>query len=210
MGNNIGTQENIAPISIVGVVIIIGIIISITGSIYNLKPNKKNKRSWKNESKNITIYKTEKLQNQQYQQLPYYLMESVLTNYEKKLYSILAPFCFKYNFILLSKVRIADFVQPLKQYNKGDFYHWFNKIALKHVDFLICQPETFKPLVAIELDDYTHKYKDRQERDVFIDNVYASIKLPILHVIHLQEDNIIKILSQILNINLSIDNAPIQ
>lgn len=195
-------------IIIIGNVIIVGIIIFfIMVTINNFKTD--NKHSNK-EQKNITLYKPEKQQKQQYQQLPYYLMESVLTNYEKILYSILAPFCSKYNFILLSKVRIADFVQPLKQYNKGEFYHWFNKIALKHVDFLICQPETFKPLAAIELDDYTHKYKDRQERDIFIDNVYASIKLPILHVIHLEEDKITKILCQILNVNLTIDNAPVQ
>lgn len=156
-------------------------------------------------------------QQQQYQQhkqnynrLPYSLIESVLTNYEKILYSILAPFCSKYNFILLSKVRIADFVKPLQQNNRSNFYHWFNRIASKHVDFLICQPQTFRPLVAIELDDYTHKYKSRQERDIFVDDVYASIGLPVLHITQLQEYNIVRQLSEILNVNLTIDNAPIQ
>ena len=32
---------------------------------------------------------------------------------------------------------------------------YWNKINRKHVDFLICDDETLKPLVGIELDDST-------------------------------------------------------
>ena len=125
-----------------------------------------------------------------------------MTYYETILFSILGDFCKKYNFVLLSKVRLADFIQPLNTSNRSDFLHWFNRIAAKHVDFLVCDPKTIKPLCAVELDDYTHQYKSRQERDEFVDNVYRSMQLPILHIYEVREKYVYKDLVEALNIQL--------
>jgi hypothetical protein len=38
------------------------------------------------------------------------------------------------------------------------------------------------PLVGIELDDRSHEAEDRQARDAFVDRVFASASLPLLHV----------------------------
>ncbi len=132
--------------------------------------------------------------------MPYFLKDSVMTYYETILFSIIGDFCRKYNFVLLSKVRLADFIQPLNIPNRKDYYHWFNRISAKHVDFLVCDPKTIKPLCAIELDDYTHRYKNRQERDEFVDNVYKSIKLPILHIYEVREKYVYQELAEALNI----------
>ena len=134
------------------------------------------------------------------ERLPYYLVNSVLTNYEKKLYSILAPFCVRNNLILLSKIRMADFVHA---YQGRNFYHWFNRISAKHVDFLICQPDSFKPLLAVELDDYTHQYKSRQDRDDFVNSVYRSVGLPVLHITEINSEKIESDVAQILGLNVS-------
>ena len=38
-----------------------------------------------------------------------------------------------------------------------------NRIAAKHVDFLLCDPATMRPLAGIELDDASHARPDRQD-----------------------------------------------
>lgn len=56
------------------------------------------------------------------------------------------------------------------------------KINRKHVDFLICDNETLKPIVGIELDDSTHQRQDRQLRDQFLNQVFETAKLPLIHI----------------------------
>lgn len=152
------------------------------------------------ELEKVNSNKTSVISMEQNQPLPYYLSNSILTDYEKQLFSILFEYCTREKLFLFSKVRIADFIQINK--NIKTYYQWFNRISSKHVDFLICKTDTFKPILAIELDDYTHKQKTRQERDEFVNLVYSSVGLPILHITELNSDKICKDVSQILNINL--------
>lgn len=56
-----------------------------------------------------------------------------------------------------------------------------NRIDRKHVDFLICEQGSMRPLVGVELDDGSHARKDRQERDAFVERVYEKAGLPLLH-----------------------------
>lgn len=191
-------MENVGII--IGIILILIVIIPliIGATITN---NKKNSfQTYKKENsqeKNVVMQPI-----QTYEYMPYYLMKSVMTQYEKLLYSILEEFCRKYRFVLLSKVRLADFIQPQHQNDKRTYYYWFNRISAKHVDFLVCELNTIKPLCAIELDDYTHRYSDRQERDEFINNVYRSIQLPILHFYEIKQQDIYNDLAEILNITL--------
>ena len=57
-----------------------------------------------------------------------------------------------------------------------------NRVAQKHVDFLVCEPRTMKPLLGIELDDSSHARADRQARDEFVGKVFAAAQLPLLRV----------------------------
>lgn len=57
-----------------------------------------------------------------------------------------------------------------------------NKIDRKHVDFLLCDATSMRPLVGIELDDSSHARKKRQDRDAFVDQVFDAAGLPLLHV----------------------------
>ncbi|HEX7261634.1 MAG TPA: DUF2726 domain-containing protein [Luteolibacter sp.] len=56
-----------------------------------------------------------------------------------------------------------------------------SRIDRKHVDFLICERGSMRPLVGVELDDGSHARKERQERDAFVDSVYEKAGLPLLH-----------------------------
>lgn len=120
--------------------------------------------------------------------MPYKLVESIFTKSEQKLFEILRNYCRDKDLLIFSKVRLADVVKI--ENKSSNFQYWFNKIRSKHVDFLICESESGKPKLAIELDDYTHNQKNRRERDEFVDQVYGSIELPILHITELNEEKI--------------------
>lgn len=82
-------------------------------------------------------------------------------------------------YIVLSKVRIEDFVEVTRG---AGGYGARGRIKSRHVDFLICDRATTKPLLAVELDGKSHQGEDRQERDRFVDELYKTINLPIRHV----------------------------
>ncbi len=81
--------------------------------------------------------------------------------------------------LIFPKVRLADLVFPPRQ--EGQFGAW-QRINRKHVDFVLCDPRTLRPLVALELDDRSHRRPDRLERDAFVDRVFADAGLPLVHV----------------------------
>jgi hypothetical protein len=55
-----------------------------------------------------------------------------------------------------------------------------NRIAQKHLDFLLCEPKTMRPIVGIELDDASHARYDRKKRDEFVDGVFQVAGLDLL------------------------------
>ena len=57
-----------------------------------------------------------------------------------------------------------------------------NKIDRKHVDFLLCDPKTLRPMIGVELDDKSHQRQDRQERDEFVMNLFKVAKLPLARI----------------------------
>lgn len=57
---------------------------------------------------------------------------------------------------------------------------YFAKIRQKSVDFVLCDKQYLTPVLAIELNDSSHERLDRQERDGFVNKVFASAKIPLL------------------------------
>jgi very-short-patch-repair endonuclease len=57
-----------------------------------------------------------------------------------------------------------------------------NRVVAKHVDFLLVDAETARPLLVIELDDESHDREDRQERDRFLEAVMEHVGLPLARV----------------------------
>lgn len=60
---------------------------------------------------------------------------------------------------------------------------WWNKVCQRSVDFLVCDPATLKPLVAIELDEPSHARPERQTRDQEVDAVLEAAGLVLLRVL---------------------------
>lgn len=77
------------------------------------------------------------------------------------------------------KVNLADIFFVVKpNENQGAR----GRISQKHVDFLLCDSLSMKPLAGIELDDSSHARADRQERDALVDSVFAVAALPLVRI----------------------------
>lgn len=60
---------------------------------------------------------------------------------------------------LFCKVRVADVLRPINTINNKEWYKYFNPIAAKHFDFVLCDVKTLEVIAAIELDDKSHNTK---------------------------------------------------
>lgn len=54
-----------------------------------------------------------------------------------------------------------------------------NRVDRKHVDFLLCESKTMRPVLGIELDDKSHDRADRQTRDQLVETVFKAAGLPL-------------------------------
>ena len=99
----------------------------------------------------------------------------------------------EHSFYLLLLQAVGDWVAVCPKVNLGDLLYvkskdhseyriYTNKIDRKHIDFLLCDPKTVKPILGIELDDKSHRRADRKERDRFVEHVFAAAKLPLARV----------------------------
>lgn len=100
---------------------------------------------------------------------------------EFEFYKILRDEILGERFVALVQIPLISLVGVKRKHEPGGQSH-LARIIQKRIDFLICRKEDLKPLLALELDGSTHQNEKRQERDHFVDSVFASIGLPVLHV----------------------------
>lgn len=113
------------------------------------------------------------------EKLPY-SQKYILTKPEYQFYIVLKQICDEHGYLICPKVGLKDLANVS---DKNNYKHWFNKIASKHVDFVITD-SSLKPYAAIELDDKSHKRADVKEKDEFKNRFFSSIGLS-LHRIEL-------------------------
>lgn len=109
----------------------------------------------------------------------YRLSNSLFTFQESKFYRVLVQAAGN-RYQIFAKVRLADFVW-LANYPREQKYHK-NQILCKHVDFLLCERGRFASILAIELDDSSHKRPESQARDEFKDGLFKVVELPLLRL----------------------------
>jgi hypothetical protein len=83
-------------------------------------------------------------------------------------------------YTIFAKVRMRDVL--FLQKGTSGYQAALNKVAQKHLDFVLCAPDSAAPELVIELDDRSHQRPDRQDRDAFVDNVLKTAGLSILHI----------------------------
>ena len=79
------------------------------------------------------------------------------------------------------KVRIADVLKVRRTGNARADLIAFNRIAQKHVDFVLTDAAGVI-LCAIEVDDRSHDRADRRRRDGFVDAAFGGANVPLIRV----------------------------
>jgi len=79
---------------------------------------------------------------------------------------------------VFGKVRVADLIQPEKGAGGRSA---LNRIAGKHVDFVVCEANDLSVIGVIELDVGSHRQDSRPKRDISVDGAFASAGIPIIH-----------------------------
>jgi hypothetical protein len=82
----------------------------------------------------------------------------------------------------LAKVRLGDIFMPKSGLDASRRKRARNRINQKHVDFLLIRTSDLKPIAGIELDDRSHDEDERKQRDAFVDVVFKSCELPLVHI----------------------------
>jgi hypothetical protein len=56
----------------------------------------------------------------------------------------------------------------------------FQKIAAMHVDVVLCEKQTMRPVLAIELDDRSHQFFRRRSADSWKAELLRGCRIPLL------------------------------
>ena len=122
-----------------------------------------------------------KASQQNFAALPYYLSNQFLSPAEANFYRILKQMVGNH-LLIFPKVSLKEFVSVSGQIDRSQYQSYYNKIDRRHVDFLLCDPDTLELKFAIELDDSSHRRAGRDERDAFVESVLATANLPLVRV----------------------------
>lgn len=112
--------------------------------------------------------------------LPYRRRDYLLTSAEKNFYLILKQVADQLNYVIFAKVRLEDLIWIPKY--TPNLLKWRGYVRSRHIDFILCDNQQIRPLLAIELDDSSHMRWDRMDRDAKVDRILGDAGLPILHV----------------------------
>lgn len=111
------------------------------------------------------------------ERLPYRLRETFLSTPELSLLRVLQSMVGRH-YVICPKVSLNDLFYIVRP---NENVHFFNKFFRKHVDFLLCDPKTFKPAIGIELVKPVARNETR-EADQFMEDLFVSAGLPLVHV----------------------------
>ena len=125
-----------------------------------------------------TIFGIKLKDSRQTSALPYRLKSDFFSPAEANFYRVLKQVIGEH-LLIFPKVGLGEFIFITDQENLQSYR---NKIDRKHVDFLLCKPDTLQPVFAIELDDSSHRRATRSERDAFVESVFAASSIPLVRV----------------------------
>jgi hypothetical protein len=113
----------------------------------------------------------------QEERLPYRLRERFLSTPELALLRVLQRMMGSH-YLICPKVALNEIFYIARP---NENVHFFSKFFRKHVDFLLCDPETLKPAFGIELVKPVNRHETR-EADQFMAELFLSARLPLVHI----------------------------
>lgn len=101
----------------------------------------------------------------------------LITKHEHELFSRLHEI-YGGNYYIFPQVHLSTILD-----HKIHGQNWQGALSVinrKSVDFVICDKIYLRPLVAIELDDWTHGLEDRKSRDNLVETIFAQADMPLV------------------------------
>ena len=111
------------------------------------------------------------------ERLPYRLREQFMSTPELALLRTLREMVGT-RYVICPKVALNDVFYIVRP---NENVHFFNKIFRKHVDFLLCDPNSLRPVIGVELVKPVARNETR-DADQFMENLFLSAGLPLVHV----------------------------
>lgn len=81
-------------------------------------------------------------------------------------------------YLICPKVALTDIFTIVRP---NENVHFYNKIFRKHVDFLLCDPKTLNPAIAVELVQPVTKTETRAS-DQFMEDLFSREGVPLVHI----------------------------
>lgn len=103
----------------------------------------------------------------------------ITTKKESIFYNVLLEIANELNYTLFAQVPLYAIVGLQDNLDASAKTSYFNKISAKSIDFVLVDDKC-RVLLCIELDDNTHKYKNRIERDKFINKLFEDLDIGLL------------------------------
>lgn len=112
--------------------------------------------------------------------LPFRLRDDFLSNAEVSFFLVLRTVVGQ-QMVICPKVNLADlFFVATGDHRMNRALT--NRVDRKHVDFLLCDLKTARPLLGIELDDKSHSRPERRTRDELVEGIFAAAGLPLVRI----------------------------
>ncbi len=113
-------------------------------------------------------------------ELPYQRRDRLMTEAEGSFYQVLELALPRDQYRLFGKVRVEDLISVKAGLERQTRQSFRNRIKSRHIDIVVVERKTFKPVWAIELDDKSHESTKRRERDSFLDSAFDAAGLPLV------------------------------
>lgn len=127
----------------------------------------------------VLIYALRRLLRPRVPRSPYRRKASLFTRDERRFYEALRQ-AVGGRFLIFAQMRLIDLLELPEGAGGNPF--WYAKVRYKHVDFVLCDPDTAGPVLAIELDGASHQSPVQRQRDAEKDAVLQQAGLPLLRV----------------------------
>jgi hypothetical protein len=109
--------------------------------------------------------------------MPYRLREHFLTTPEVVLFRALKQMAGEH-YVIYAKVALNDIFFIVRP---NENVHYFNKLFRKHVDFLLCHPQSLRPQIGVELVRPISSGGTRST-DQFMEDLFLTAGLPLVQI----------------------------
>lgn len=163
----------------IDVIIIVIFFIVVVAAINSARKHKPNNQA----SQSVSKAELEQLKASQKIDMSYHYerRELIMTRAENDFFKMLDE-AVGSNYYVFPQVHLSSLFEH--KVHGQDWWKAFHHINRKSVDFVICDKRTVRPLVAIELDDWSHKLNKRKLRDAEVERIFKGASFPLLRFGH--------------------------